>query len=224
MTLILTTMQSKGCVMTADGALWGQGKAINHQQQKLFPIPEASMAIAQFGLNPLGGLPVSELINEFFALRKAKLPALTPLLIAHALAAFIQSHAYVSLKAEELLAETGLVVVGFGSCCHDPHCFELFWCRALDRHVDFSMKSHQGVVVHGDAGGVIRRYANNDFDEQFSPRFLRQRDPLYAQQFHELLYKEAVDKETANSRPDGHRHQILIEPHGWHWIEPLFEP
>lgn len=220
MTLIVTSRQPTGCLLTADGASWSNGQIVNGQLQKIFPLPGAPLAIGQHGRNELGGLPVAELVQEFIALRGQRLPSLKVFHAAECLAAFFHPHAYATMKAEGQM-DARLLLVGYGPCCPQPHAFELEWQRAIDGRVAFRFNdlTHDSpLLLSGDARQLIEEYFKKEVKPGFHPGLLIHKVGFnFATEIHDELFRLAVERGRGACRPAGHRHRLAIERSGWRW-------
>jgi hypothetical protein len=222
MTLIVTTIQRQECILTADGSQWRGRRLENDRLQKVFPVPGASFAIAHHGINILGGRPVFELIEEFFEADKKRLPDLSPSYAAQALGAFMYPHTPALIAAVEQVCQTCFLVVGFGKCCENPHCFEVTWRKTNGMHVEYIWHDHgnlPSLILSGDAAKRVLHHTRDEPDRRATEQLLQRDDRSSAMQFHDSLYSEAAENASADCPAAGHRHRLLVRRDGCEWME-----
>lgn len=221
MTLIITSIRADAIVMTADGrSIVRTGPAVTRVDdrfQKLFPIPEHSVAIAQHGENDIGGTVPGVFLAEF--MRTLNTGNLSILEIADALRSY--AHPPVRRRLRQLKAGSsgcGYIVAGFGGDGRQPPtAVELFWIVRPDGAIVTEERQWRPIAVIPSGAGK---------GQVDAPDWHRIAGGTVAdaRKYNEMLLDEATHAKVDPNPVGGHVHELVITRNGCDWTIPPITP
>lgn len=216
MTLIVTSIRPADVVITADGrSTRTDGKSVVQvidTFQKIFPVPEHPVVVAQHGENDLGDKPLGEFMSDFF--RRLNAGNLGLAGIADELRAY--AHPVVRDRLRQLspgINGCGFLIAGFVVHQEEPGAVELFWTIRND--VLITEERHWepvSIVLSGDGKKQIHVPDWHAIVDK----------PVQGvRKYNQSLVREAIDARIKPNTVGGHVHELVISRDSWAWsIKP----
>lgn len=227
MTLLVASQSEKHVVLTADGMskLTKDGKArvSRLNLQKIFPVPNSSIAIIHHGENLIDGKPVTTILLKLFKDDSKFFGNPLPDVIADRIADELDSDVRATLSTIPDAKNCAFWICGFGRRRSKPSVIEIVW-KKNNGNIEFNKQTAGDLFLGGNGQDYIRRYTKDPIDGQFHWRRLWKGTQKYHIRFHEKLWKLAEKRQNESSeiKFGGHKHRLIITPDSHSWeTEPM---
>jgi hypothetical protein len=220
MTLLIGTVSKDNIVLTADGLSRPNpqtGAGISSQDfQKIYPLPNLTVAIVHHGFNILNGLPVKKFIQGFIESNEDKLFIHSIREIACCLREFSEPATNSILSHPTNKGVVGFWIAGFGYREENPEIYEICWPYAP------TPKKHYPTVLGGDGKQYVECFLRQPL-ASFTPDKVFEYSVTLACEYHQAIYSQAEEKQNKSEAIvfGGKQHQLIILKDAWKWtIEP----
>lgn len=219
MTLLIGTISDNHAVITADGLSRvnpATGAGIGSDSfQKIFPVPDHTVAFVHHGLNILGGKPIGDFIGSYIEAQGMSLGSVGVKDIAEDLRAYAGQVVQTAFANPTNTGVVGFWIVGFGAGKEKPELYEICWPEKPDPF------KREPIVFGGDGKHFIESYLSQSLGP-FRTENISKSSVEFIQQYHQALYKQAELKQAKTRQMifGGHKHQLVLKKAGWRWTRP----
>lgn len=189
--------------------------------QKIFPVQNATIAIAHHGENKIAGQPVENLLESIVS----STPSTSIAQLAEYLVQRFDKPIRNTLGAIRDAEKCAFGVCGFSRATKSPTIIEIEW-KKTEVSIEFRQMEAGDLFMSGNAHDLVAEYTRNPIDGQFTWKKLWSANEKYHLRFHEKLWRTAELRQQSEDKHvfGGHKHVLVLTPKQWRWATPPMLP
>ena len=222
MTLLIGSRSPLHVVITADGLsvrINGNIRTISGTNlQKIFPIPNNSVAIVHHGQNIIEDSAIGSLLVNIFTSNFSFFSSATPERIADWVQNNLEGKIKSTLTSIRDSKSCAFWICGFAKGINKPGIIELMWIKKQS-NIELKRTEAGDLFIGGDGKDYILKYLNEQINGQFSSDKLWKAAENYHIRFHNKLWEIAEQRqaESGGNIFGGSMHRLIITPQLWKW-------